>query len=57
MPEVIGLALRGLHQHFVDEEQSDPSIMSVDSSLMHAHGNVWHKKQRDKGRTALVRQH
>ena len=49
MPEVIRLALRGLHQHFVDEEHSDESIMSVDSSLMHAHGNVWHKKQRDKG--------
>ncbi len=49
MPEAIRVALRGLHQHFVDEECSDESIMSVDSSLMHAHGNVWHKKQRDKG--------
>jgi hypothetical protein len=23
--------------------------MSVDSSLMHAHGNVWHSKQRKAG--------
>lgn len=49
MPEVIRVALRQLHQRFSDEGHSDPSIMSVDFSLMHAHGNVWHSKQRKAG--------
>ncbi len=51
MPEVIRVALQQLHQRFRDEGQSDPSIMSVDSSLMHASGNVWHSKQRKAGET------
>ena len=38
-----------MHEQFVEKQQSDVSIMSVDSTLMHAHGNVWHKKQRDQG--------
>jgi hypothetical protein len=49
MPEVIRVALQQLHQRFSDEGQSDSSIMSVDSSLMHANGNVWHSKQRKAG--------
>jgi hypothetical protein len=49
MPEVIRIALRQLHQSFVEKEQSDSSILSVDSSLMHAHGNVWHSKQLKAG--------
>jgi hypothetical protein len=49
MPEAIRVALRQLHQRFSDEGQSDPSFMSVDSSLMHANGNVWHSKQMKAG--------
>lgn len=49
MPEVIRVALQKLHQQFVEKEQSDASIMSVDSTLMHAHGNVWHSKQMKAG--------
>lgn len=49
MPEVIRVALRQLHQSFVEKEQSDPSIMSVDSSLMQASGNVWHSKPMKAG--------
>jgi transposase len=45
-------ALSLLHQlteKFIQARQLDPLVASVDSTLMHAHGNVWHKKQRDKG--------
>lgn len=49
MPETVRFALKQVHGEFVDQQQSDASIMSVDSTLMHAHGNVWHKKQRDQG--------
>jgi hypothetical protein len=49
MPEVTRTLLRQVHQRFVEVGQSDPSLMSVDSSLMHAHGNVWHAKQMKAG--------
>ena len=49
IPEVIRLSLQQVHQRFIEEGQSDPSITSVDSSLMHAHGNVWHSKQMKAG--------
>jgi IS5 family transposase len=45
---VLGL-LHQLTEHFTLTEEVDASIASVDSTLMHAKGNVWHKKQRDKG--------
>lgn len=48
MPERIRSALKQVHGQFVEQQQSDPSIMSVDSTLMHANGNVWHKKQREQ---------
>lgn len=49
MPEVIRVVMKQLHQRFIEEGHSDTSIMSVDSSLMHAHGNVWHSKQMKAG--------
>jgi hypothetical protein len=41
--------LHQLTERFINSGKVDPSIGSVDSTLMHAKGNVWHKKQRDKG--------
>jgi len=41
--------LHQLTEKFIKAKIVDPLIGSVDSSLMQAHGNVWHKKQRDKG--------
>ena len=41
--------IRTLHADFVAEGITLVDAMSVDSSLMHAKGNVWHKKQRGKG--------
>lgn len=49
MPEVIRTLLEQLYERCVEEGQRDSSIMSVDSSLMHAHGNVGHAKQRKAG--------
>lgn len=49
MSETVRFALKQVHEQFVEHQQSDVSIMSVDSTLMHAHGNVWHKKQREQG--------
>jgi hypothetical protein len=41
--------LHQLTERFIETGAVDPSIGSVDSTLMHAQGNVWHKKQRDQG--------
>jgi hypothetical protein len=41
--------LHQLSERFIKTGKVDPSIGSVDSTLMHAKGNVWHKKQRDQG--------
>jgi len=41
--------LHQLTEQFIEAGEVDPGIGSVDSTLMHAQGNVWHKKQRDKG--------
>ena len=49
LPLVLREQIRSLHADFVAEDVTLVDVMSVDSSLMHAHGNVWHKKQRDKG--------
>lgn len=49
LPLVLREQIRSLHSDFVAEGATLVDAMSVDSSLMHASGNVWHKKQRDKG--------
>lgn len=49
LPLVLREQIRSLHCDFVAEGVTLVDAMSVDSSLMHASGNVWHKKQRDKG--------
>lgn len=49
LPLVLRDQVRSLHADFVAEGATLVDAMSVDSSLMHASGNVWHKKQRDKG--------
>lgn len=48
LPLVLREQIRNLHADFVAEGVTLVDAMSVDSSLMRAHGNVWHKKQRDK---------
>lgn len=42
--------LRQLHQRFVLHNYADPTVMSFDSTLMHANGNVWHAKDRKAGK-------
>lgn len=49
LPDVLREQIRSLHAAFEAEGVTLVDAMSVDSSLMHAAGNVWHKKQRDKG--------
>ena len=49
LPLVLREQVRSLHADFVAEGVTLVDVMSVDASLMHASGNVWHKKQRDKG--------
>ena len=49
LPEVVSSVLTQLTDIFVETGDVDASIASVDSTLLHAQGNVWHKKQRDKG--------
>ena len=49
LPLVLREQVRTIHAEFVAEDVTLVDAMSVDSSLMHALGNVWHKKQRDKG--------
>jgi transposase len=48
LPEVVSIVLTQLTEKFIETGEVDASIASVDSTLMHAKGNVWHKKQRDK---------
>lgn len=55
LPESVWVALQQLYQRFVEEGHSDPSFMSVDFSLMHAHGNVWHVKQMKAGKLPACR--
>ena len=49
LPEVVSHMLTQLTDMFIETGDVDASIASVDSTLLHAQGNVWHKKQRDKG--------
>lgn len=49
LPLVLRQQIRDLHTQFVTNDVSFVDALSADSSLMQAKGNVWHKKQRDKG--------
>lgn len=49
LPEVISRLLTQLSDRFIATGDVDASIASVDSTLLHASGNVWHKQQRDQG--------
>ena len=49
LPEVVTRVLTQLTARFIETGDLDASIANVDSTLMHASGNVCHKKQRDKG--------
>lgn len=42
--------LRQLHERFVLGNITDPSVLSFDSTLMHANGNLWHAKDRKAGK-------
>lgn len=46
--EVLGL-IHQLTQRFIELKVVDPSIASLDSTLMQANGNLWHKKQMEAG--------
>ncbi len=47
--ESIREQLRALHSSFVKQEESLVELMSTDSSLIEAEGNLWHKKDKAKG--------
>jgi transposase len=49
LPETVSGVLAQLTERLIETGDVDASIASVDSTLMHAQGNVWHKKQRDQG--------
>ena len=42
--------LRQLHERFVLLGHTDSSVLSVDSTLMHANGNLWHANDRKAGK-------
>lgn len=49
LPDSVMSLLHQLTERFIETGEIDASIGSVDSTLMHAQGNVWHKKQREQG--------
>ena len=49
LPEKLCSLIAEVYQKFVTSEQIRETVMSVDSSLMQAQGNVWHKKDREAG--------
>jgi hypothetical protein len=49
LPKQLCALIAELYQKFVTAAQIHQEVMSVDSSLMQAQGNVWHKKDRDAG--------
>jgi hypothetical protein len=49
MPTQLGVLIGEVYQKFVSTEKIQEEVMSVDSSLMQAQGNVWHKKDREAG--------
>ena len=46
IPKGLQQAMTTLHEHFIETGIGEASVMSADSSLMHAEGNVWHSKDR-----------
>jgi hypothetical protein len=50
LPESLHSLLGQLHDSFVEHEQTDPLVMSFDSTLMHANGNLWHSKDIKAGK-------
>lgn len=49
LPEIVREQIRELHSEFVAEERTVAEVVSTDSSIMAAQGNVWHQKQREQG--------
>lgn len=49
LPDTVSSVLTQLTDKLIATGEVDASIASVDSTLLHASGNVWHKKQRDLG--------
>ena len=49
LPEHLSGLISEVYQKFVNSEQIQEDVMSVDSSLMQANGNIWHKKDREAG--------
>jgi hypothetical protein len=49
LPEQFCTLITEIYHKFVTSKQIQEEVMSVDSSLMQARGNVWHKKDRDAG--------
>jgi hypothetical protein len=47
LPEQLCSLVAEVYQKFVTAKQIQEEVMSVDSSLMQAHGNIWHKKDRE----------
>ena len=50
LPESLRQLLMQLHDSFVEQSLSQALVMSADSMLMHASGNVWHAQDRKAGR-------
>ena len=49
LPKFLREQIRCLHREFVEAGETMVEVMSVDSSLMGANGNVWHKSDREQG--------
>lgn len=47
LPDIVTEVLTQLSDMYIETGDVDASIASVDSTLLRANGNVWHKKQRD----------
>jgi hypothetical protein len=50
MPTSLRQMLGKLHEKFVEAAVIQLLVMSTDSSLMHAHGNIWHAKDMKAGK-------
>lgn len=49
LPERVNALITEVYQKFISSKHIQEEAMSVDSSLMQAQGNVWHKKDREAG--------
>jgi len=50
IPDILRHAIRNLFGRFVEQGHSDASLLAADSTLMHANGNLWHRKDMKEGR-------